>query len=76
MKRNDLKGTNIVTPKSAQRNKAGRRVIIAIIAAVLAVAIVVTGGFWYFAWGGRNTVADLLRPKAVADSDAAVEPSR
>ena len=76
MKRIDLKGTTIVTPKSAQRNKAGRRVIIAIIAAVLAIAIVVTGGFWYFAWGGRYTVADLFRPKAVAASDAAVESSR
>ncbi|WP_137657203.1 serpin family protein [Bifidobacterium moukalabense] len=63
-------------PQSTLRRRSGRRRFIAIIAAILAVAIVATGGFWYFAWGGRYTLADLLRPKAVAASDAAVESSR
>ena len=42
MKRIDLKGTTIVTPKSVQRNKAGRRVIIAIIAIVGTTSVVTT----------------------------------
>ncbi len=58
--------TDIAVAETPRQSNPLKRRIIAIVAAVIVVALVATGGLWYTVWGGRYMLVDLRRPKAIA----------
>lgn len=73
VKRIHTKDIGIATMESPRQGNPLKRRIVTIIAVVVIVALMTTGGLWYAVWGGRYILADLRRPKAIAATDGAVQ---